>query len=133
MRGISRDLYVCVWVHYRWREGLSEKERITSVLGQQKHFIALLKEAVMNLPQGNTLKWFKHMHAHMHTHNLHMQYADISSHQLSRSHSVPRHTHTLVHYPSVHLLPCKALNMPEIIRDHQDIYMITLSIIPASC
>lgn len=70
---------VCVCVHYMQRDEQSESktEGLTSVLGQQKYFIALLKEAVMMLPKSNTPKWFTHTPPHTKTHNPPSQCADI--------------------------------------------------------
>lgn len=71
----SQETCVCVseCVHYMQRDEQSgsKTEGLTSVLGQQKYFIALLKEAVMMLPKSNTSKWFTHTHPRTQKHTIH--------------------------------------------------------------
>lgn len=100
----SQETCVCVseCVHYMQRDEQSgsKTEGLTSVLGQQKYFIALLKEAVMMLPKSNTSKWFTHTPAHKNTQSTlpvcwHINWS--APHSINCKVSYPAHTWTHTH------------------------------------
>ena len=128
---------VCVCVCRKW-----EQVWENYICFGSARILCSLKEAVMELPNKQSTQadnnthslTHTHMHAQTHTRTHAHTHTHTRTHTCTHKHA-HTHTHTHTHLctlPDLNCSPCKALNMPEIIRDHPDIYMITISIITAA-